>query len=308
MKAFVLSGGSIRGAFQAGVIADLLTSGTFVPDAIYGTSVGSLNGAFLTDRSGRAVVAGEEPDWVAIGNELQNFWIQKITSFEKLGKRRGEIELAVDVLFNQFDGFLDTSPLRALVKRTIKIDNLRRSMVKFFACAVNIANGKTVYASVEDPKIYDYIIASTAIPLVMPIRMINREPFLDGGIREVAPLRQAIRDGATEIICILCQTKDIKMEKFNRKNVIELMGRLTEIVTNETVNNDIEHCEQINDLLELTPAPPANSPLHGKRKIDVKVIRPPKPIELELENFDSAQILKALKFGWRTSQKERRDW
>lgn len=53
MKAFVLSGGSIKGAFQAGVITDLLTSGSFMPDAIYGTSVGSLNGAFLADRAGR---------------------------------------------------------------------------------------------------------------------------------------------------------------------------------------------------------------------------------------------------------------
>jgi len=37
--AFVLSGGSIKGAFQAGVIADLLTSGSFKPDLIYGTKV-----------------------------------------------------------------------------------------------------------------------------------------------------------------------------------------------------------------------------------------------------------------------------
>ena len=52
-KAFVLSGGSIKGAFQAGALADLLTSKTFTPDAIYGTSVGSLNGAFIADRAGR---------------------------------------------------------------------------------------------------------------------------------------------------------------------------------------------------------------------------------------------------------------
>lgn len=72
-KAFVLSGGSIKGAFQADALADLLTSKTFIPDAIYGTSVGSLNGALIADRAGRYVNAGNEVDWVSIGNELQNF-------------------------------------------------------------------------------------------------------------------------------------------------------------------------------------------------------------------------------------------
>lgn len=57
-KAFVLSGGSIKGAFQAGVLTDLLTSNKFRPDAIYGTSVGSLNGAFIADRAGRMASAG----------------------------------------------------------------------------------------------------------------------------------------------------------------------------------------------------------------------------------------------------------
>ena len=225
-----------------------------------------------------------------------------------MGRTRDGIELAIDVLFSKFDGFIDTSPFRDLVKREFKSENLKESPVKFFACAVNIANGKLVYAGVEDSNILDYIIASTAIPLAMPVKMINNEPFLDGGIRKIAPLRQAIHDGATDIICILCQTKDLKREKFNHRNVLELMERLTGIVTNETVNNDIEHFEQINTLLDQIPAPPTDSLLSKKRKIDVKVIRPPEPVKLELENFNPTQIRAALLFGWETSQKERANW
>jgi hypothetical protein len=42
MKALVLSGGSILGAFQAGAIAKVLGDG-FVPELVIGTSVGALN-------------------------------------------------------------------------------------------------------------------------------------------------------------------------------------------------------------------------------------------------------------------------
>ncbi len=305
-KAFVLSGGSIRGAFQAGAIAEILTSGSFVPDAVYGTSVGSLNGAFIADRAGQAVAAGELPDWVGIGNELQNFWLQEITSFDKIAKKRGALGLLGSLLFNKFDGFIDTSPLCDLVKREIKIENLLSSPVKFYACSVNAVTGEPVYASADDyPNIHDYIIASTAIPIVMPLRVIATEPYVDGGIREVAPLAQAIKDGASEIFCILCQTKDMQKKEFNYKNVIELMDRLMDIVTNETVTNDIEQCIEINELIEQIQQPITYGPLAEKRHIDLNIIRPSVPVDIDLETFDAVQIRKALKAGWDASQEVR---
>ena len=82
-NALVLSGGSIRGAFQAGAIAHVLEKG-FKPDGIYGTSVGSLNGGFLAERAGRSKT--KEPAWPAIGKELENFWLTNINSFKKIGK------------------------------------------------------------------------------------------------------------------------------------------------------------------------------------------------------------------------------
>ena len=68
-RALVLSGGSIKGSFQAGAVAELLESG-FVPDAIYGTSVGSLNGSFLTERAGRLARQETTPE----GREAWQAW------------------------------------------------------------------------------------------------------------------------------------------------------------------------------------------------------------------------------------------
>ena len=67
MKALVLGGGSIKGAFQAGAVAEVLARG-LEPGIITGISVGALNGAYLTERAGRAAPAA--PGWNAIGQEL----------------------------------------------------------------------------------------------------------------------------------------------------------------------------------------------------------------------------------------------
>ncbi len=79
MQALVLGGGSIKGAFQAGAIAEVLANG-FAPGIITGVSAGSLNGAFLADRAGQAAAAGQSPNWATIGKELVEFWRGKVKS------------------------------------------------------------------------------------------------------------------------------------------------------------------------------------------------------------------------------------
>ncbi|MBN2357504.1 patatin-like phospholipase family protein [candidate division KSB1 bacterium] len=297
-KALVLSGGSIRGAFQAGAVAEILTSGRFVPDAIYGTSVGSLNGAFLADRAGRAVMQTGQPDWVEIGYQLLHFWQKEITAFARIGSRRSWIRLLCSIIFKRFNGFVDTAALDRLVRQQIKREHLLNSPVKFYACAVNVSSGETVYASAQQvTDIHDYIMASTCIPGVMPLRIIRGEPYVDGGIREVAPLNRAIEDGAEEIYCVVCQPEKTPRTDFNHRDAIALMDNLMGIVTDELVDDDINLCRQINNLLQQIPRPIRKKPLRGKRFIDLKVIRPDLPIDLQLQHFTRDEITRALEYG-----------
>lgn len=285
-RALVLSGGSIKGSFQAGAISEVLNSG-WTPDAIYGTSVGSLNGGFLAERAGRAVVNGDDPDWPQIGNELINFWQDNITGFDKIGKKLSEKEIIIDALFEKYDGLIDTKPLQRLVKKELKFEYLNKTPIEFFACAVNIIDGKTIYANPKNEmKILDYIIASTAIPIVMPITYIGnggRKAFVDGGIKEVAPLRKAVKDGYEEIICIACDEIELSGVKFNEKNILYLVERLMQIVTNELLNNDL-------DILE------------GMSNIQIKVIRPEVSLGIEMEHFTSEHIKAAIEVGRLTAK------
>jgi NTE family protein len=322
LNAFVLSGGSIKGSFQAGVLIDLLTSHRFIPNIIIGTSVGSLNGAFIADRAGRAKSAGKEPDWVDIGNQLQDFWLNNVTSFDKLGKRRSKVSLIFAIAFKNYCSLLKMDPLYELLEREIKIENLKASPVKFYACAVNIFSGQIVYAIVnpdsEEAKelpdyskaMIDYIIASTAIPMVMPPRIIHDEPHVDGGIREVVPLSKAIEAKASHIISVVCQTRETKLGQFDFENALTLMDRHMELITDEIVRNDVEHCEQINAILRSLEGSTIPDCLKDKKYVEILEIRPVQPLEIDLEKFTRQDIEEKLEEGKKLSQEYRQqcDW
>jgi NTE family protein len=319
-KALVLSGGSIKGAFQAGAIAELLERG-FVPDAIYGTSVGSLNGAFLAERAGRVVREGETPDWAELGQALERFWLEELHSPAQVGTQRQAIPLVVSLLRQSFEGLIDTSPLRALLHDQLRPENLRASPIAFFACAINLASGEAVYASPDYSGILDYIMASTAIPIEMPYVTIGKAPHVDGGVREVAPLSRAIEDGAQEIVCILCQPRDLQGVSFRPGNLMDFSLRLMDVITNELINNDIDRFRKVNEWVEtfnqvegdletlfnargVTETDSqemqkrlADLPFSEWRHIPITVIRPENEIVLDLLHFTPAEIAEVIQQG-----------
>ncbi|MEE9443308.1 MAG: patatin-like phospholipase family protein [candidate division Zixibacteria bacterium] len=287
--ALVLSGGSIKGAFQAGAIQEVLESG-IKPTAIYGISVGSLNGGFLADKAGRDFAQSQSIDWPKIGEELADFWRTKITSFDKIGKKHGFFSLAKSLVFSTFDGMIDTKRLRDLINSIMTEENIQNAPIIYKAGTVNIANGKLILADKTTTNLVKYIIASTAIPVVMPVSMISKQPFVDGGVRDVATLNPAIEDGADEIICILCQPKDLSATSINLGKLEEFAERIMEIVVNETVNNDIEWAQYINEHCPEDGSPVTSGPFEGYRHVKLTIIRPTGPLDIKLTDFNANDI------------------
>jgi NTE family protein len=202
-KALGLSGGSIKGAFQAGAIQQVLNEG-FQPDIIHGISVGSLNGSFLVNETGKK---NNNYDWKTIGNTLVEFWKNKINKPSDLMKKKGFFQLAKELLFNRFNGIISNDPLKKLVHQILSLENLRKSKVNFTAGAVDMITGNLKHFNQSNPSLIDGVIASTTIPIMMPISNIGGLPYYDGGLRDVAPLKSVIEKGAEEIVIILCQSE-----------------------------------------------------------------------------------------------------
>ncbi len=312
-NALVLSGGSIKGAFQAGAIAVALEQG-FVPDAIYGISVGSLNGAFLADRAGRAALKGKSPDWPAIGRELIEFWKREIKSSDDIAKKRGFLGIASSFLFKNWDGLSDTTPIKNLIRREIALDNIRSSPVYFACGATNLSTGEIYYADFDNSghNLIEYIIASAAIPFFMPQVLIMRvvgdalreQVYIDGAGRDSSPLNIAIEKGAENVVGIYCHPihLDAKPALEHRKFMVYTQ-RVMDILSNEQINNDHKIGTLINELIRGGAGTQAGSPLAGKRVIRglKRVIRPEKEIPFQQDEITPEVVAMMIEWGKRNA-------
>ena len=289
-RTLVLGGGSLKGAFQCGAIMAILEKG-FRPEAIYGISVGSLNATFLVHEANRQYAETGTIDWPKVGRVLLKFWLKNITKPEDVAVIRSRFLTGYNTLFSRFDGFLDNTPLRNLVHQYIDVSILKQGPIKLKVGAVNVIEGDMVYVSPSDEHFLDYVFASSSLPFLMPAVQIggdHRKAFLDGGLREVAPLREAIDDGATELMCVACHARRIFNESFNHRNLLNLMERVKDITVNQIVNNDIAWAERFVD----------REKLRGQT-FALTVIRPTEPLRLNLQKFTSDDISRLIVQGYK---------
>jgi NTE family protein len=126
--------------------------------------------------------------------------------------------------------------------------------------------------------------------MLMPAVSINNELFLDGGLKEVAPIRQAIDDGAKEIVLIACHSPLLyQPEGLNARNLITLIERVRDITVNQIANNNILWAESYVDRSILRGVP-----------MKLTVIRPAVPLVLDLQKFTSDDISRLIVEGYRT--------
>lgn len=295
-KALILSGGSIKGAWQAGAVKAIFDKGLSF-DAIHGVSVGSLNGSFICQEAAKQMQPLENIDWGQLGAALVHFWKSNISEPDNIAKERKWLQNAISIIRGKYNGLVDTTPLQDLVKRTINPAILQQSPIKLTVGAVNLASGNNEFPGPGDPNFIDYLIASTAIPIIMPVQYIagnKNRAYLDGGIRDVAPIGKAIDAGADDIVCVLCQSRETT-SNFDPGNLMSLADRVMEIVVNEIVNNDIQRAQDINRQIAV------GNNLPGKKEVKITVIRPNQPIGLDLRNFSSKEIEDNINSGYNTA-------
>ncbi len=300
-KILVLAGGSVKGAYQAGVVKAVFESG-FEPDAIYGVSAGSMNASFLVDFFGKQTLKKTPISYNLAAEQLTKFWIENITEPASLARRRGTYELGLSAIRRNFEGLLDTTPLKDIVQNAINVKHLQASPVSLKIGAVDIINGGIVYADPTFEHFLDYIMASSAIPILMPVVKIgnhNKMAFLDGGLRDVAPIRKAINDGANEIVCIACHTRDMEAGYFPYGNLLALVDRIMDIAVNESLNTDLDYAE-LHNLALTENINYENSDLGlGNRKVKLKIIRPDAPLNIDIQSFDTDDIERIIEIGYR---------
>src|SRR5215218_138135 len=180
--AFVLSGGASLGAIQVGMLRVLLERGV-VPDMVVATSVGALNGAFLASRGPNSETVEE---LAALWRRLRRgrvFPLEPLTGLLGfLGARRN---------------LVPGSALRHLAARHVDHERLEQLPIALHVVACDVLTGEEVLLS-HGPLV-DAVLASAAIPGVLPPVEWDGRLLIDGGVVNNTPLSHAIALGAREI-------------------------------------------------------------------------------------------------------------
>ncbi|MDH3680124.1 MAG: patatin-like phospholipase family protein, partial [Acidimicrobiia bacterium] len=179
--AWVLGGGGLRGAAEVGM-AKALTAKGIQPDLIVGTSVGSINGAVLAS----APVAQS-----AVG--LEQMW-ETMAASAIFGE---SVFSRVRNLVNHWTHLHSNEPLRNLVEEWVPYARIEESSVEFqcvAACIETSAEHWFTRGSVRDA-----VLASCALPGVLPPVEVEGRHYIDGGVVNSIPVSRAIELGAEEI-------------------------------------------------------------------------------------------------------------
>ena len=171
---FVLAGGGNLGAVQVGMLYALLEA-DIRPDAIVGTSVGGLNGAFL---SGHPDLAGME--------ELAELWASV--------RRHDVFPMSVTGLTHGLVGrrnfLFESFGLRTLITRaSLGFAHLEDAPIPLRLMATDVSTGEAV--ALSRGRVVDALLASAAIPGVFPPVEMEGRLLVDGGVVANVPVLEA---------------------------------------------------------------------------------------------------------------------
>jgi NTE family protein len=179
--AFVLGGGGHMGAAEVGMLAALDDQG-IRPDVIVGTSVGALNGAAFAAAPGAATVRRLQSAWIRIvdGRLFSESLLQRASM---LVRTRTHVH--------------SNEPLRALIEELLPIKMFDELVIPFQCVAACVERAAEHWFT--EGSLCDAILASSAVPGLLPPVEIKGEHFLDGGLVNSIPIDRAVMLGSTEL-------------------------------------------------------------------------------------------------------------
>ena len=309
-NALVVSGGGSKGAFAVGAIEVLRENGiTF--DIVTGTSTGALISPFVvTDET-----------------QVLRSLYTSIRTEDIIRKRN-----LFDILTH--DSIYDSNPLWSLLNSVITQDRYRKiidSSVELYVTTVNLQTGQIEYwnqhqsgpigsSSGNEPLSYQALLravfASASEPVLMPNVRIQDEgnQYTDGGVREYAPLKIAIDNGATRIYAIVHRPEKREPKDKTYGFIVKTLQRIINLFVEEVAVNDVNHAVLFNkatrylqearkkaesmlsasQIGEIFDDPANPNPFAEKKVLELYIIRPSSNLPtagLEFRPFIMSQMM-----------------
>ncbi|MBW3573924.1 MAG: patatin-like phospholipase family protein [Actinobacteria bacterium] len=225
--AFVLGGAGNMGAIQLGMLRGLLERG-LVPDLVVGCSVGALNGGAIASAPTLETLGRLEALWLDLS--AKDVWPAR------------PLVGAVQLL-RQRPALNDNEGLRRVVERFLPNATFAELAVPFACVATSLTTGGERWFT-EGP-LAEAVLASSALPALLPPVVVDGEPLIDGATVNVVPLGRAIAMGATRVFVL--QLKDLDATSPQPRRPLDVLLRAFAISRNfrfvhelATVPDDVE--------------------------------------------------------------------
>ena len=179
--AFVLGGGGLHGAAEVGMLKALAET-DIRPDLVVGTSIGSVNGAIIS--------SGPLPEMT---EHLEHMWLDlvahRILSESLYGRMSNLVRHRTHMHSN--------ASLRNMLDKWLPVDRFDQLLVPFQCVAACIEESSEHWFA--QGSLIEAILASSAVPGLLPPVEVAGRHFVDGGVVNSIPISRALDLGATEI-------------------------------------------------------------------------------------------------------------
>jgi NTE family protein len=276
MKGLVLSGGGSKGSYQCGALKYILGTLQVKYDIFCGVSVGAINVAHLS-----MYHVGQEKESIETLSEL---WCGLDNS--KIYKRHFPFG-RWHALWKQ--SFFDSSPLRDLLIEKIKLDKIRESGKKVSVGCVSLSSGKYTVFNQDFDDFIKAVLASASFPgMLTPVNFLN-QLWIDGGMKELSPIKTAIDMGADDIDVIMTSPHVRTRHFIENPTTVDVLKRALDVSTDKIMSNDIEKVEMHNRL--------AKAGFPDKKFVKLNILRPENNLIEDLLDFRPHKISEMMQKG-----------
>ncbi|MCK4826240.1 patatin-like phospholipase family protein [bacterium] len=234
MVGLCISGGGAKIGFAIGILETLESKG-IKPEIVYGISSGSLCTAALCYGS---------VDFIK--NQLLEIRKKEEVLKPQLFK----------VLTTQIMGLGKADGIYSMNRMRKKLDQLPedKPLMKGVVGYVDLKSGGITYVSSLDvgkEGFLDAVQASCSIPLAMQTLRLDDEVRVDGGVRDMLPLKQLIDDPIkVNEVHVVSLNPITPSEKDTDKKILPVALRTIDLILNEVLQNDLKIAKIYNMLLE----------------------------------------------------------